>query len=312
VVFERAMCGYRLPVRTFERRFSLLVALLLLLGASAGARAQDDDAPEVAERAREHFRQGLLHYHAREYREAIHAFELSAELVPSADLWFNIARAYQEIDEPSEAVVYYERYLRDRVDPPDRAKIEGLIVVLKARAEEKRLASRHRPTTGTLRVVSGTEGASIVLEGVTVGTTPLPIPLRLEPGTHRLEIRKEGFIPQKSDIVVEAGVTTVTEVSLVPLTEYRSVRRKRVATWIAYGLAAGAVGTSVGFGVASFSANRDGDLDRSRDLGRVSDIALGAGVGLLLTGTVLFFVEGRPKSEQSVSFRPGAPLTLQF
>jgi tetratricopeptide (TPR) repeat protein len=300
-------------VRSLVHRFSLLSGLVFLVSGAVEARAQEaDEPPEVAERAREHFRKGLLHFHAREYREAIHEFELSAELVPSADLWFNIARAYQEIDEPAEAILYYERYLRDRADPPDRAKVEASIGVLKARAEEKRQASRHRPTTGTLRVASEIEGASIVIDGATVGTTPLPIPLRLEPGVHRLEVRKEGFITQKSDITVEAGVTTVTEVTLVPRTEYATVRRKRVATWITYGLAAGALGTSLGYGIAAYSANRDGDLDRSRDLGRVSDVALGTGIGLLLTGTVLYFVEGRPKSKQEASARRRTPLTLEF
>ncbi len=75
----------------------------------------------TARKAQQHFEQGLHQFEAHHFREAIEEFELAANLVPSADLWFNIARAHEELNEYDEAIQYYQRYLRDRVDPPDSA-----------------------------------------------------------------------------------------------------------------------------------------------------------------------------------------------
>src|SRR5690606_9604956 len=85
-------------------RFASWSLAILLFATSA--RAQEPEAApetgaspenlEATQRAREHFMAGVEHFSAHRYREAIRAFSLAAQLVPSADLWFNIARAHEE------------------------------------------------------------------------------------------------------------------------------------------------------------------------------------------------------------------------
>jgi tetratricopeptide (TPR) repeat protein len=296
-------------------RVSVLTAavcsFVLAASATASAQASDDDGvasgqggrpedPEAARSARVHFRKGLEHFEERAYRQAIREFELAAQAVPSADLWYNIARAHEELSEYERAIEHYQRYLRDRVDPPDRAEVESHIEELERRAEAQRKAQRTRPDSGTLRVQSTVEGARVTVGGRSIGETPVPVPLSLEPGRHRVVVEKEGYVPFRSEVQVEPGVTTGAYADLEPAVRYRSVGRGRVWTWVATGLAAGALGTSLGLGIRAKRLQNDGNLDDARDWSTYSDYALGAGLGLALVSAVLWFVEGRSVASERV------------
>lgn len=254
----------------------------------------------------------MTFYSARQFRRAIEAFTLAAGLVPSADLWFNIARSHEELDEHDRAIEFYERYLRDRVDPPDREAVEARIVTLRERAEAARLARRNLPTTGTVRISANQEDAQVQVDGEQVGRTPVAEALELTPGRHALTLEAPGHIPFRSSVRVEAGVTTGAYADLTPRTEYRSIRGRRVVTWIAAGLAAGGVATAVGFGVRARSFRddafasppgpmQDGLTRDARDRARYSDIATGITLGLALTAVVLYFIEGRAIGTERVT-----------
>ncbi len=299
-------------------RLSALRALagaLLFAGASlvgAGARAQDGaeaaaeqvEAPapenlEATREARQHFMEGVEHFSAHRYREAIRAFSLAAEQVPSADLWFNIARAHEELSEYEPAVDFYQRYLRDRVDPPDRDEVEQHIASLRERAEAEREARRTRPTTGTLRLTTNHEGAAIELDGQDAGRSPWAEPRQVEPGRHSLVVRREGYIPFRSEVSVEAGVPTTAYADLTPETRYRSIQADRIFTWVAWGLGVAALGTSIGLGVEA--ASRQSNLGDARTWAAYSDGLLGAAIGCAVVGLILWFAEGRSVGSERIT-----------
>lgn len=288
--------------------------VLLLLCATTSARAQgagatdahatEAQAPQAqasetvghrdadtARRAREEFEAGVRHFQAREYREAIHSFQVAAELVPSADLWFNIARSYEELGEYEPAIEHYRRYLRDRVDPPDRAQVEAHIAELAERAEAARAAAVTTPTTGTLRLRASDAGGAITIDGRAVGTTPIDTEIELEPGSHELRVTREGSLPFVAQPLVEAGVRTDAVITLLPATQFRAIQADRIWTWVSFGLAAAALGVSIGLGVEAGS--RQSDLASAREWSAWSDAALGGAIGFTALGLVLFFVEGR-------------------
>ncbi len=271
--------------------------------AQSPARPRADSGPEDegrSARARQHFEAGMRHFNKRSFREAIQEFRLAAQLVPSADLWFNIARAHEELSEYQEAADHYSLYLRDRVDPPDRAQVDALIKRLKERAEEARRAQTQRPTEGTLRVRSNVKGADVEVDGKRSGKTPLNLALTLPPGRHALEVAREGYIPFRSKVGVRAGQTTAAYADLVPETRYRAVRGRRVWTWVVGGLAAGAAVASLGLGIRAARLDNDGDLDGARDWARYSDFALGGALVLGVGAVILYFVEGRAVATERV------------
>ncbi|MCS6798582.1 MAG: PEGA domain-containing protein [Myxococcota bacterium] len=258
----------------------------------AGAPPPELESAERARQAREHFQAGLVHFRERRFRDAIRAFELAGSLVPSADLWFNIARAHEELGELEPAVQQYRRYLRDRVDPPDRQRVEAHIAALEERIEAERAARRDRPTTGTLLVRATVDGAAIAIDGRPAGQTPLDVPMTLPAGTHRLEVRAEGYVPARAEVSIEPGVHTGAHVRLQPATRYRAVRGRPFWAWIAGGLGVAALGASGYFGVRAAGAVDD-DLQAARRFARASDIALGSALACGLGAIVLWFVERR-------------------
>ncbi|MCA9577027.1 MAG: PEGA domain-containing protein [Polyangiales bacterium] len=293
---------------------ALIAAALLVACAAAGlgvptAHAQRGSRPatgnpenaDASRQAREHFVRGQQHFDAREFAEAVESFEAAAALVPSADLWYNIARAHEELRHFDQAVDYYRRYLRDRVDPPDRARIEQHITELEAEAEAQRLAAHAAPTTGTLTVSVAQDGASVSVDSAPVGTSPLSEPLTLEPGLHALSVDLDGYVPFRSEVRLSAGLGTLATIDLQPLTQFRSVRGRRIYTWIVGALAVAAAGTSLGLGIRAQRLENQGRLADARDFARYSDIALGSGIVLGIGSITLYFVEGRAISTERVS-----------
>ncbi len=286
-----------------------LVALLAWTCARAEAQARPAPAaapaPSAQEEARsasdarEAFLEGLDHYEHGRFQEAIDAFERAAAIVPSADLWFNIARAYEELHDYGAAAESYRRYLRDRVEPPDAEAVQARIASLEARAETER-QSRDRPATGRLVVRADRPGAEVRLDGEVSATTPVPAPLVVAPERHRLELTHEGDLPFRAEVRVEPGMTAETHAVLTPATEYRTLGRRRIFTWVLAGLAVASLGTSIGLGVHAVHVKNDGDLPSARDWARYSDYATGGTIVFSVSGLVTFFLEGRASETERV------------
>lgn len=319
----------RAPGRRLERLAfaTLLVGAFLLGGGLYGghARAQDDagvppaDAgttspdetvghqdADTAARARDEFMAGVAHFQAERYSEAIHSFQVAASLVPSADIWYNIARSYEELartrgeaSDYEQAIEHYRRYLTARVDPPDRATVEQHIANLEERLEAVRLASQVVPTTGTLRLRAEREGALVHIDEREVGSTPLEDDLSLEPGTHRIRADLDGYVPFLADVTITAGQTTSARIELVPAHRYRATHGDRILTWVSWGLGVASLGASIGIGIYAADVQSHAlnpyspeGLENARGISGWSDAALGAAIGFGVLGVVLWFVEG--------------------
>lgn len=293
-----------------RRRASLALLTMTLssfgsadvLAQEAAAEAEESAeafVPEEQSRTAEasrFFEEGIAHFRERRYQQAIRAFQLAAERVPSADLSYNIARAHEELGEYPNAIEYFERYLRDRVDPPDRARVEGRIARLRELAEAQRQEGLDEPTEGRLRLSANVAGAEAFVGGESLGTAPFETPRSLAAGRHELEVRSPGYLPFRAELSVEAGVTTGVFADLQPATHYRAVRGDRIWTWVVggLGLAGGAAAAGVGiYATTQFDPASEQSRSDTRDLTRISDVALGAGVVLLATAVALYFVEGR-------------------
>jgi tetratricopeptide (TPR) repeat protein len=300
-----------------------VLAVLALAGSAASSprvvRAQDDETPpehadetvghqdaESAARARVEFQAGIEHFSAERYSEAIHSFQIAASIIPSADLWYNIARAYEELartrgeaSDYEQAIAHYQRYLTARVDPPDRATVEQQMANLTERLESVRASAHVAPSTGTLRLRSDHDGATVRIDDREIGTTPIDTDVELAPGVHQLRAELPGFIPFVGQVTIEAGSTTSSRVELAPAHHYRAVHGDRIFTWVAFGLAVASLGTSIGVGVYAadqqsaalnpFDAIR---LENARGISAWSDAALGATMGFAVLGVILYFLEG--------------------
>jgi tetratricopeptide (TPR) repeat protein len=96
-------------------RAVILVAIVL-----AAAPAHADDRAH----AKRLYEQGLAHYNAAEYADAIAAWKQAYQIEPSPILLFNIGQAYRLSGDCAQARTYYDNYTHEVPDAPNRDELE--------------------------------------------------------------------------------------------------------------------------------------------------------------------------------------------
>jgi len=76
--------------------------------------------------------------------------------------------------------------------------------------------SRTAPTQGSLEISSDPPGSAVLVDGNPVGQTPVA-ELKLKPGSHRVEVTREGYEAWSGSATIEAGKKAELEASLTPI-----------------------------------------------------------------------------------------------
>jgi tetratricopeptide (TPR) repeat protein len=316
---------------------SLLPALILVQPgyavAAEGKAPQSSGAAQPLEIARARYRQGVEAYQAGHYRESIDYFLEADRNSPSAALSFNIALAYEKIDDPAAALRWYRDYLRRAPDSKDRASVESLVKTF-----ETRLAAKG---VQQVTVFSEPGAATVLVDGKPVGVTPWTMEIR--PGQHALEVRHDGFETIKQSIDVPADHATDVQLTLKAASEAPAAAPapnlpasapppaattkadegtggggKTLTTLGIVGLAAGGAAL---IGAGTFELLRKGSendakkdptqigyadhVDTMESQQTVARVLLGTGVVLAATGGVLLFFGSKKSSESATAFDVG-------
>lgn len=237
------------------------IALALWLAAPPTARAQEAETeaeevdPAAVAEARQRFDRGVELFDAGEYEAALAEFYRAYEIAPNHVVLLNIALAY-------------ERYLAeggDRIAAQRRAEVETTLAALRQRV-------------GRINVtVSRPESAVVYIDDVEVGQVPLEHPVSVGAGPHVVEVRAEGYLPSRREVIVAGEAEVDLEISLTPLaapappqppappppepqpqpvepeptrTELTPRGRSmRTASWVMMGLAGAALATALGLSI---------------------------------------------------------------
>lgn len=163
---------------------SLLVVLgaaLLLAGPAAAAETPLVDA--LTGQAREDYKSAVLLYSDGDYAGAVVKFRTAHERSGEPRLLWNIAACEKNLRHYGNVLKLVERYRREtagRLSDERRRETEALIEAVRA-------------LVSTVHVVVDEPGATIFVDDVPAGTTPLAEPLLLDLGQRRLRIAKAGF-----------------------------------------------------------------------------------------------------------------------
>jgi len=151
--------------------------------------AQAASAEEVRD-ARLAVDQGVDHFRAERYEDAVREFRNALVVIQDPLLVFNIARAYEELDDVRNAVHYFDKFVKDYAD-------DG------AAGEAAQRADALRPKLpGSLLVDCGRfPGAKIVVDGGKEATCGKRL-RGLAPGQHALEATAPGQQTWRSDVVI--------------------------------------------------------------------------------------------------------------
>jgi tetratricopeptide (TPR) repeat protein len=173
----------------------LLAACVVASSAAAAEPVHIDTAAEREREAKIRYDEGVSAYQAGRYQQAITFFLVADELAPRAALAFNVARAYDRLDDSAGALRFYRDYLRRESSPPNLDGVKKRIVELEAA-----LAARG---VQQLTVLSEPPGAFVSIDGQPRGPTPWTG--ELVPGRHELTLLKEGYLVGKRALVLDAA-----------------------------------------------------------------------------------------------------------
>lgn len=172
-------------------RFASLVLVLTLVGATPTALAQDED---TRARAREQFGLGVQRYEAQDYPAALQAFQEAYRLAPHPMVRVNMANCYENLGRPLEALAHFERFL-----------VEATSATRQQRREVETAIRRLQGQIGELQLSIAPDGALVTIDSSETRRAPLLEPVRLAAGTHRLEVRLEGYRTQHRELQVVGG-----------------------------------------------------------------------------------------------------------
>lgn len=178
-------------------------ALAPVAPASAGSH-QTARPPDV-EKARVHFSQGIQFYNAGDYKLSLIEFRRSYELSKNYRILYNIGQVNQQLGNYTNALWALEQYLQvggGDVDEERSAEVAASIVALKARVAH-------------IRIVSNVPMPEILVDGFPVDRKDPNASIALDPGDHRVELRKAGYQSSGTVVALAAGDSSDVRIHLV-------------------------------------------------------------------------------------------------
>ncbi|HEX2657163.1 MAG TPA: PEGA domain-containing protein [Polyangia bacterium] len=161
-------------------------------------------ADNVKAEARERFDRGLALFEKGENAAALAEFKRAYELIANPVVLYNMGLVYAAMYRPIEAVDALDRFLGE----PGKASVEQQRQARKVRDEQAaRIAS--------LTVVTD-HPATVEIDGLTAGTTPMATPLRVVSGAHAITALAPGYQPARREVTLAGQVSETVTLSLVP------------------------------------------------------------------------------------------------
>jgi len=309
----------------------VVLAVVLGLWPVGVARAASPSAEAVAEarrsEARVKFEAGVNAFGERRYADAVQSFVEADALAPSAPLSFNIARAFERLNNAAAALRWYRDYLRRSPQAANLAEVQARI--------GEHAATLAAQGVQQLTVLTTPSGASLSIDDQLVGSTP--VTLELKPGRHRAALHLAGYLDQTAEFALDARTPQDLSLKLVaqpaaaappgngaPARVADADRGSRgtekghrfgPAPWVVVGAGAasmlGALGFELGRRSAESAAENASQLeyqtqfDAMQSRQTTARVLLAVGGGLLITGGVLFFLDRPQKTAAHVALGCG-------
>lgn len=164
---------------------------------AAKAKPKTPDAPSNPEQAEadRHFKSGVTLYKEAKFAEALAEFERAYEIAPHPLVLYNIAGCHRELSNYAESVKYSRRFLEEGKGVVSKARLSA------AQTELDSVLARIARVTVTVAL----EGAELMVDGISLGTFPLDMPLILPPGEHRIVARAEGYRDAERSMRLASG-----------------------------------------------------------------------------------------------------------
>jgi tetratricopeptide (TPR) repeat protein len=152
---------------------SISTALICLLLGAAPARAEDPAA------ARLHFEAGTVAFNLGDYLHAADEYKAAFKAKHDPVILYNIAQAYRLSGDLHKALFFYQSFLRNQPDTPNRAEVEGRIDTLQSQIAAQKAIETAAPQ-GTVPLGSvppATPKPQPIAAPISTGTPERPTPI---------------------------------------------------------------------------------------------------------------------------------------
>jgi tetratricopeptide (TPR) repeat protein len=192
MIERHTACLGRLAVRVVD----CLLCLALVHPSAPDALASEQTTDDAGrDEARQHYGRGLEFASQGEYAQALREFQEAYRSQPHFAVLYNIGQAYIALQQPVEAIAALEQYL---------AQGKGQIAEQRTREAAAQIAA-EKAQTAEIRLAASPEGASVSLDGKSVGSAPLDGPIRVAPGRHSIAVRASDGTEVARDMAPQAG-----------------------------------------------------------------------------------------------------------
>jgi hypothetical protein len=199
-----------LPARRAALRSVAIAALAFCSAAPAHAAdaptaaAAPGPSPTVKAEARERFDTGLHLFEKGENAGALAEFKRAYQLIPNPVVLYNMGLVYAAMNRPVDSLDALAQFLAD----PGAAGAAEKKHAADVRAEqEKRIAQL---------VVLTDHPATVEVDGVEVGRTPLSKPIRVASGSHVVAVEAPGFLGSRREVTLAGQLTETIAMSMQP------------------------------------------------------------------------------------------------
>jgi hypothetical protein len=195
-------CRRSTMMRWRKLRWCLAGALVCALAAPAQGRTGSDEqrAREVERTARRAASEGRN-------EEAIERFRVAWELFKDPFFQCNLGGLEAHTGRARDAAQSLSMCLR--LLKPEDKRVVG--------ERPRRLLKEVRAQVGALTVEANVPDAEVVVDGKVVGKLPLPDPIFLDPGSHRVEVKAPGYESSTRVAVMNAGTSMLFRMRLEPM-----------------------------------------------------------------------------------------------
>ena len=172
--------------------------------ASAPVHAQPADPAALLAQQRQWFDQGNKLYDQTKLPEAEHAYLQAWKLKKSFDVAGNLGNVEADMKKWRAAGEYLAFAIREFPAGGKPAQRDGLI---------QRLAEAQKQV-GRLRLHVAKPGAEVFVDGASVGLAPLPDDVYVDPGSHLVEVRLDGYPPTQVTLTAARAQVSETDIAL--------------------------------------------------------------------------------------------------
>ena len=167
---------------------------------SAQVRAEEHVAETATDgsglqAARQHYGRGIELAAQGNYSQALQEFQEAYRIRPHFAVLYNIGQAHIALQQPIDAILVLEQYLREGKDQIAAERIQETNTQI---AAEKALIAE-------IGLTARPAGATIIIDGKEVGKAPLEAPIRVAAGKHTLSVRTADGTEVIREVVSQGG-----------------------------------------------------------------------------------------------------------